>query len=138
MTSVQVDLNSETEGWRIGNELIECRVRVVAGELVWQVTDLTRDRVVIPASNTPHLEVDRNRVLWGQPSVTAEEQPDGSTVMQCETETDDGIRLTRSFQVWPGFPFVRTWGVVENRRDEPFTVTAAEILNLTMPSARTG
>ena len=133
MTPVQIDLNSDTEGWRIGNGLVECRVSVVAGELVWQVTDRARGRVAIPPSNTPHLEVDRNRVLWGQPRVTAEDQPDGSTVMRCATATEAGLTLIRCFQVWPNSPFVRAWGAIENRSSEPFTVTSAEMLRLALP-----
>ena len=75
MTPVQIDLNSDTEGWRIGNGLAECQVRVVAGELVWQVIDLARDRIPIPPSPAPHLEVDRDRVRWAHIDATAEELP---------------------------------------------------------------
>ncbi|MCS7061898.1 MAG: alpha-galactosidase, partial [Anaerolineae bacterium] len=123
---------SHTEGWSVSNPHITCRVAVRSGCLMWQVEDHVRGRPAVWASEAPQVWVDGYLPRWESVQTAYEEQADGSTVLCCGCEAGRA-RLKRYFQVWPDFPFVRTWGVLENVSLTAFTVTAGEILNLALP-----
>ncbi len=125
-----VDLHPAS--WHIGNDSIICSVREVAGQLWWQVIDPVRGRPALQPSHAPRARIGPRDATWHGAGMTQETHADGSIVMRCQAE-GDGMRLTRHFQIWPNFPFVRTWGSVDNCGDTPLIVTDAEILNLTMP-----
>ena len=131
MTPTQSESDWQSKAWHIGNSKITCLAREVEGQLWWQIIDHQRGRPAIQSSHTPHARIDQRRATWHGASVTQQAQQDGSTVLRCQAESH-GARLTRCFQIWPDFPFVRTWGSIDNCGEAALTVTDAEILNLTM------
>lgn len=135
MTVAASTLDLEAAGWRIDNGAIACVAREVDGELWWQVIDRARSRPAIQPSPAPRAHIDQRPATWHAAGMTQEAQPDGSTILRCQAESA-GARLTRCFQAWPDFPFVRTWGSIDNCGDAPLIVTDAEILNLTMPAGQ--
>lgn len=121
MPGVTVALEERQARWSIANEAIACVVQVADGRLRWDLTERASGRHVAGSSQP------------GTASVTAQDivHDDGSHELRIETMAgDEASRLVRSFEVFPGAPFVRLSGSVENLATAPITLTQSEILNL--------
>ena len=123
--------------WSITNGIVGCEVRATAADLTWTLNGEDGEGwVVLGPSVTPKLEIDRRPVVWQCQGASEGTGDDGSTVLSVTMADEAGqVCLSRFFQVFPGHPFVRIWGVLENRGGRPIRVTDAEILNLMIPGA---
>ena len=129
-----VFLNVADTDWSIRNGDIECRLAFAGGQLAWSlVADGGR---TIGPSGMPNIAIDGRAVAWTDPiDVRAIIHDHGRRELRVEVATGDGrAHLIRSFEVFPGAPFVRLSGAVENRGDSAFTITDSEILNITTPA----
>jgi hypothetical protein len=136
MQGVAVVLDGQHERWRVSNEAIECVVRIAEGRLRWDLLEQPSGRHVAGSSECAGLALDGQTFAWST-SVDAQDiaRDDGSHELRIATLAADGsARLVRSFEVFPGVPFVRISGGLEYHGDASLMVTGSEILNLEVHS----
>jgi alpha-galactosidase len=122
--------------WTVSNRLLTCQVSLEDGDLrwaLWRGDDATC--VAVVPSAVPGLAIHHRTVVWdGQVNARESIQADGIRTLCIQLRARDGnLRLSRHFQVFPGQPFVRMWGVAENLGDTALLVTGSLILNMDVP-----
>jgi hypothetical protein len=118
----------------IGNGLVKCEVRTTAAGLTWTLTSEDDARWMrLGPSGLPRLEVDGRLIGWRRWASDESTEGNGSATLRVSAEDDSGgLRLSRFYQVFPGQPFVRTWGSLENVGERPIRISDADILNLSL------
>jgi hypothetical protein len=135
----EVKVGATPDAWAIDNELVACRVTQSEGELLWRLHPTGRGPgLSIGPCPVPRLAVDERLVRWDSPvHVDDEVREDGSRVLCVAMELAAGqLQFVRYFQLFPGQPFVRLWGAVQNRGDPPITLTGSQILSLGMQTPK--
>jgi hypothetical protein len=124
--------------WVIENGLVVCRVVQVDGELLWDLRPTNGGvGLSIGPCPVPDLAVAGWLVGWeGTLQVTDRMQADGSRVLRVALEDPRAqLAAARYFQLFPGQPFVRLWGTLQNQGDLPLVVTESQILSLGVRTA---
>ncbi len=138
MQAVSVEVDSEAKRWSIGNDAVVCVVQLARGQLTWTFTDRSMNRTYGP-STVPKMAIDGQLVSWADDAqADALIHDDGSRELRVAVRDVEGrAGLTRSFEVYPGSPFVRLGGFVENLSAQPLLLTDSEILRIEIASPET-
>lgn len=126
-----------TESWSIAHADLCCHVRWDGAGLLWQLQHPQAPGGATEWMALGELRVDYRPVHWTRlAGASTMQSQGGAPQLDVVLEDETGrLRLTRSFQLFGGHPFARTWAVVENTGsaagDDP-VITDAAILQLAL------
>ena len=127
--------------WELAYEAMRCRVEWRDDQLFWQIIHPYAPNGQTRPAPVSELAVDGRPVQWTR-LIGAQEthSPDAAPRLAVTVEDSSGrLRLVRTFELFAGHAFARTWGVVERTGDdagEPPVIDGAAILNLAVAGGR--
>lgn len=137
MSGVIVSPDESQQRWSIANHLVECVIEHAAGRLRWSMRSYASPDLLLAPTPLANMTVDGRPVEWTTLANLHQIEHDGGIhEARVEAQTaDHKLRLIQAFEVFPGTPFVRRSGSVENLSPSPIMITGSDLLQLVLHSA---
>ncbi|GIV70839.1 alpha-galactosidase [Caldilinea sp.] len=124
--------------WEIEQDDLRCRVEWRERRLFWQIIHPLAPGGRTHPTPIGAIAVEGRPAQWTK-LVGVEQGGEAAPCLKVTLEDETGrLRLVRSFELFPGHPFVRTWGVVErvDTADPAPLIDDAEILRLELSATQ--